>query len=133
MFITVTFEKLICMFFIFLYIPLLTTSSFRRKLSHTVHGMVPQLALTLAPCWSVAVPSWLQSSHCLKVQCVHSASPLLCSSQAFRNTEVLQVVFLRMLFSVGEGVLKLESFEEASQGRIVKAHFIEGFEFLSLG
>lgn len=105
-------------------------------ITRRVHGMVPQLALTLAPCWCVAVPSWLQGSHCMKVRCVHSASPLLMtlySFQAFGNTEVLQVVFLHMLFSVGEGVLKLESFEEASQGRIVKAHFTGGFEFLSLG
>ena len=47
------------------------------------------------------------------------SSPLLMILYSFRalgNTEVLRVVFLRMLFSVGEGVLKLESFEEASQG-----------------
>ena len=46
------------------------------------------------------------------------SSPLLMTLYSFRalgNTEVLQVVFLCM-FSVGEGVLKLESFEEASQG-----------------
>ena len=105
-------------------------------ITRCVHGTVPLLALTVAPCWCLAAPSWLQSSPCMKVPCVHSASPLLMtlySFQASGNIAVLQVVFLRMLFSVGEGVLKLESFEEASQGQIVKAHFIRGFEFLSLG